>query len=230
VSEWLQRYLGNTQEIWIKGRAPSTHKIRTWPVMGKSNYGLETLVQDKLKKEPELTDTRPVLRQYPASFQNVWRSRSLAFGEVVGDSVLASYIGTCTYFIVGCASRGDWIFFYSIATSGCWRYLALLNRGSGIVLHSWYYFYRIWYSFDRGLFSGGCAPDPLLCHVSILSSNTLYFTRLGRRARLRSSRRFIFLFLKRFLNTYSLTTDYLNYDPVKRYLFLVLLKPLKEKL
>jgi hypothetical protein len=71
VSEWLQRYLGNTQEIWVKGRAPSTHKIRTWPVMGKSDCGLETLVQDKLNEEPELTDARPVLRQYPASCRNV---------------------------------------------------------------------------------------------------------------------------------------------------------------
>ncbi|PMD63574.1 uncharacterized protein K444DRAFT_584416 [Hyaloscypha bicolor E] len=55
MSEWLQRYLGNTQEIWVKGRAPSTHKIRTWPLMGKSGCGLET----------------PELRQYPASFHNV---------------------------------------------------------------------------------------------------------------------------------------------------------------
>ncbi|KAE9376440.1 hypothetical protein N431DRAFT_367493 [Stipitochalara longipes BDJ] len=54
ISEWLQRYMGNIQEIWVKGRAPSTHKIRTWPAMGKSGCGLET----------------PVLRKYPASFQN----------------------------------------------------------------------------------------------------------------------------------------------------------------
>jgi hypothetical protein len=44
ISEWLQRYMGNIQEIWIKGRAPSTHKVMTWPKMGKSSYGLETLV------------------------------------------------------------------------------------------------------------------------------------------------------------------------------------------
>jgi len=54
MTEWFHRYMGNIQEIWVKGRAPSTHKIRSWPAMGKSDYGLET----------------PVLRQYPASFQN----------------------------------------------------------------------------------------------------------------------------------------------------------------
>ncbi|PMD39363.1 hypothetical protein L207DRAFT_633981 [Hyaloscypha variabilis F] len=54
MSQWLQRYMGNLQEIWVKGRAPSTHKIRTWPVMGKSDCGLDT----------------PEQRQYPASFHN----------------------------------------------------------------------------------------------------------------------------------------------------------------
>jgi len=54
MSQWLQRYMGNLQEIWVKGRAPSTHKIRTWPVMGKSDCGLDI----------------PEQRQYPASFHN----------------------------------------------------------------------------------------------------------------------------------------------------------------
>jgi len=54
TSEWIQRYMGNIQEIWVKGRVPSTHKTVSWPLMGKSDCGLET----------------PVLRKYPASFQN----------------------------------------------------------------------------------------------------------------------------------------------------------------
>ncbi|KAN0123021.1 hypothetical protein V8E51_001347 [Hyaloscypha variabilis] len=54
MSQWLQRYMGNLQEIWVKGRAPSTHKIKTWPVMGKSDCGLDI----------------PEQRQYPASFHN----------------------------------------------------------------------------------------------------------------------------------------------------------------
>lgn len=54
MSEWFQRYMGNIQEIWVKGRVPSTHKTVSWPLMGKSGYGLET----------------PVLRRYPASIQN----------------------------------------------------------------------------------------------------------------------------------------------------------------
>jgi hypothetical protein len=44
VSEWFQRYVGNTQEIWVKGRVPSANKITSWPLMGKSGCGLETLV------------------------------------------------------------------------------------------------------------------------------------------------------------------------------------------
>ncbi|KIN03394.1 hypothetical protein OIDMADRAFT_26100 [Oidiodendron maius Zn] len=42
ISEWFQRYMGNTQEIWVKGRVPSNTKINSWPLMGKSGYGLET--------------------------------------------------------------------------------------------------------------------------------------------------------------------------------------------
>jgi hypothetical protein len=85
-------------------------------------------------------------------------------------------------------------------------------------------------SFDRGLFSVGCAPDPLLCHVSILSSNTLYFPDLA------EEQDFTQVVISYscpsldFETLYSLTTDQLNYDPVKQYLFLVLLKPLKEEL
>jgi hypothetical protein len=44
TSEWIQRYMGNIQEIWVKGRVPSTHKTVSWPLMGKSDCGLETLV------------------------------------------------------------------------------------------------------------------------------------------------------------------------------------------
>jgi hypothetical protein len=69
-TEWFRRYMGNIQEIWVKGRVPSTHKIASWPLMGKSGCGLETLVQYNVNKEPELTYGRPVLRKYPASFQN----------------------------------------------------------------------------------------------------------------------------------------------------------------
>jgi len=54
MSEWFQRYRGNIQEIWVKGRVPSKHTTVSWPQMGKSGYGLET----------------PVQRKYPASFQN----------------------------------------------------------------------------------------------------------------------------------------------------------------
>jgi hypothetical protein len=70
MSQWLQRYMGNLQEIWVKGRAPSTHKIRTWPVMGKSDCGLDTYVRDNARKEFALTHSRPEQRQYPASFHN----------------------------------------------------------------------------------------------------------------------------------------------------------------
>jgi hypothetical protein len=70
ISEWFQRYMGNIQEIWVKGRVPTTHTIASWPLMGKSGCGLETLVQNVINEEPELTYSRPVLRQYPASFQN----------------------------------------------------------------------------------------------------------------------------------------------------------------
>ena len=42
MSEWFQRYMGNTQEIWVKGRVPSNTKINSWPLRGKSGYGLET--------------------------------------------------------------------------------------------------------------------------------------------------------------------------------------------
>jgi hypothetical protein len=45
-SELLQRHLGHTQEIWVKGKVPSS-SIRervSWPFSGKSGYGLETYV------------------------------------------------------------------------------------------------------------------------------------------------------------------------------------------
>jgi hypothetical protein len=70
MSEWFQRYKGNIQEIWVKGRVPSTNKTTSWPVMGKSGYGLETLVPDNVNKALELTDDRPTLRKYPASCHN----------------------------------------------------------------------------------------------------------------------------------------------------------------
>jgi len=54
ISEWFQRYMGNTQEIWVKGRVPSTTKTNSWPPMGKSSYGLES----------------PPMKKYPASFHN----------------------------------------------------------------------------------------------------------------------------------------------------------------
>jgi hypothetical protein len=43
-TEWLQRHLGNTQEIWVKGKVPSSsfRERASWPCMGKSGYGLET--------------------------------------------------------------------------------------------------------------------------------------------------------------------------------------------
>jgi hypothetical protein len=43
-TEWLQRHLGHTQEIWVKGKVPpSTIRERgSWPREGKSGYGLET--------------------------------------------------------------------------------------------------------------------------------------------------------------------------------------------
>ncbi|KAL5315422.1 hypothetical protein ACEPPN_016289 [Leptodophora sp. 'Broadleaf-Isolate-01'] len=52
-SEWLQRHLGHTQEIWVKGRVPSSsfRERASWPRTGKSGSGLES----------------PDLRRYPAS-------------------------------------------------------------------------------------------------------------------------------------------------------------------
>jgi len=53
-TEWLQRHLGHTQEIWVKGKVPSA-KIRervSWPREGKSGYGLET---PKQKRRPAST-------------------------------------------------------------------------------------------------------------------------------------------------------------------------------
>lgn len=54
MSEWLQWYKENTQVIWVKGQVPSMHRITSWPLMGKSDCGLEA----------------PVQREYPKSFQN----------------------------------------------------------------------------------------------------------------------------------------------------------------
>jgi hypothetical protein len=44
MSEWFQRYMGNTQHIWVKGRVPSAHKTTSWPLMGQSEWGLEKSV------------------------------------------------------------------------------------------------------------------------------------------------------------------------------------------
>lgn len=43
-SEWIRRHTGNTQEIWVKGKVPSSiiRERTSWPVIGKSGYGLET--------------------------------------------------------------------------------------------------------------------------------------------------------------------------------------------
>lgn len=53
-SEWLQRQMGHTQEIWVKGRvpSPSVREGASWPRPGRS-YGSES----------------PHVRQYPASIQ-----------------------------------------------------------------------------------------------------------------------------------------------------------------
>jgi len=52
-TERLQRHLGHTQEIWVRGKVPSStmRERASWPSEGKSGYGLET----------------PKLRHYPAS-------------------------------------------------------------------------------------------------------------------------------------------------------------------
>ena len=46
-TEWLQRQMGNTQEIWVKGRvpSPSVRERASWPRTGKS-YGSESLVTE----------------------------------------------------------------------------------------------------------------------------------------------------------------------------------------
>jgi hypothetical protein len=43
-SEWIRRHTGNTQEIWVKGKVPSSsiRERTSWPITGKSGYGLET--------------------------------------------------------------------------------------------------------------------------------------------------------------------------------------------
>jgi hypothetical protein len=57
-SEKLQRHLGNTREIWVKGRVPPSSyceravRAESWPRGGKSGCGLDP----------------PTLRHYPASY------------------------------------------------------------------------------------------------------------------------------------------------------------------
>lgn len=45
-SERIRRHFGNTQEIWVKGKVPSSsiRERTSWPIVGKSNCGLETWV------------------------------------------------------------------------------------------------------------------------------------------------------------------------------------------
>jgi hypothetical protein len=68
-SEWLQRHLGNTNEIWVKGRVPFSPiwERASWPREGKSGYGLEMQVTGSVKPSTKLASNRPTLPARPSS-------------------------------------------------------------------------------------------------------------------------------------------------------------------